>query len=141
MNQLITILVDSDVFVAFVKKNDFNHNQAKELFKKLKDKKVVFVTSNYIFSEVVTVLSQRVNHKIAIAFIENIKSSRSFILTKWVDENLEELAIDIFKQQTSKNVSFVDCTNMALMDYYNVGAIFSFDSIYHKRGFKTVEEL
>ena len=136
-----TVLIDSDAFIAFIKENDSNHNKAKKIFKQLERKNINFITSNYVFAETVTVISQRIGHKTALEFIENVRSSKSLIATRWVDEHLEEMAINIFKSQISKNVSFVDCANMALMNYYNLSAIFSFDAIYKKQGFKIASDL
>ena len=53
----------------------------------------------------------------------------------------EQTAIQIFKAQTSKNTSFVDCTNMAFMQQLNLDAIFSFDKVYRKNKFTLIEEL
>jgi predicted nucleic acid-binding protein len=41
----------------------------------------------------------------------------------------------------SKNVSFVDCTNIALMREAQAQYIFSFDGIYKQYGCLTVEDL
>ena len=45
------------------------------------------------------------------------------------DENIEEEAISVFKAQTSKNTSYVDCTNMVFMKRLDLDAIFSFDEV------------
>jgi predicted nucleic acid-binding protein len=54
---------------------------------------------------------------------------------------IETAAIAFFKEQTSKNVSFVDCINMAYLDRGGLEYIFSFDKVYKQKGFRTVEEL
>ena len=86
-------------------------------------------------------LSQRVSHSVAVAYIENMKSPDSQFLIKRADEALEEEAIQIFKGQTSKNTSYVDCTNMAFMKQLHADALFSFDGDYRKNGFTLVEDL
>jgi predicted nucleic acid-binding protein len=58
---------------------------------------------------------------------------------KRVSQGLEQEAIEVFKSQTSKNVSFVDCTNMAVMNAFNIKDIFSFDGSYKTNGFNLVE--
>ncbi len=57
------------------------------------------------------------------------------------DENIEEEAISVFKAQTSKNTSYVDCTNMVFMKRLDLDAIFSFDEVYRKNGLTLVEDL
>lgn len=133
-----TLFVDSDSFVALSKEDDRNHIRAIKLLQKAIEVDISFVTSNYVFSEVVTVLSQRLGHNAALEFIKEMKSPAGGYTIRWIDENIELEAIRIFSNQTSKNVSFVDCTNMAIMKLYNINAIFSFDDIYRKNGFSVL---
>ena len=133
-----TLFVDSDGFVALSKEDDTNHTKALKLLQKAINISLSFVTSNYVFSEVVTVLSQRLGHNAALKFIREMKSPASGYTIKWIDENIEQEAISIFSNQTSKNVSFVDCTNMAIMKLYGIDAIFSFDDVYRKNGFSVL---
>ena len=136
-----TIFVDTDVFIALVKSNDANHDRAQRLFHALEEQPITFCTSNYVFSEVLTVLSQRVGHDTAMEFARSIKSVHNPIQVHWVDEEVENRALTIFEAQTSKNVSFTDCTNMALLDRLSLEYIFSFDAAYRKNGYATVEHL
>lgn len=133
------ILVDSDAFIALAKEDDTNHQKAIKLLGELNNDEVNFITSNYVFSETVTVLSIRISHKAALDFIARIKSPQNPFSIKRVNEELEEKAIEIFKSQASKNTSFVDCTNIALCKEMKVDAIFSFDEVYRKNGLTAVE--
>lgn len=136
-----TILVDSDIFVAINKSDDTNHVRAKKILESLFAQQVCFVTTNYIFSEVVTVLSQKVGHASAVKFISDIKTPQSDLEVYWISLEIEEEAIEIFKEQTSKNTSFVDCINMAALQHNKWDSVFSFDNIYKKNGFKIAEDL
>ncbi len=136
-----TVFVDSDAFVATLKEVDTTHKKALFLLDNLLQQSAILVTSNYVFSETITVLSQRMGHEAAVAYTKQMQSPSSFFLKEWVDESLEEAAIEIFKHQTSKNTSFVDCTNMVFMKRLNIDAIFSFDEVYRKNGFKLVEDI
>ena len=126
------VFVDADAFVALARQDDTNHEKAVQLLDVLDGKQVQFVTSNYVFAESVTVISQRVSHEGAVQFINVVKSATGEYITRWISEELERLAIRIFKEQASKNVSFVDCTNMALMRTEQIQYIFSFDGVYKK---------
>ena len=141
MNDTLQIFVDSDAFVALAVKNDANHEKAFPLLHLLQEKQVIFFTSNYVFSESITVISQRESHAAAVTFIENMQLPDSPFQIKRVDEALEEEAILRFKVQTSKNTSYVDCTNISLMKKLDLDAIFSFDKVYRKSGFPLVEDL
>jgi len=141
MNKSLTIFVDADAFVAFTKDDDSNHVRAKQIFLNLQDAPITFITSNFVFAEVVTVLSQKVSHAIAVAFIKSMKSEDNVFQIERIDEKTEEAATQIFMEQTSKNVSFVDCINIAFIKEKHINGIFSFDSIYKKNGLKSANEL
>lgn len=134
------IFVDADAFIALAKKTDANHEKATALLGQLIQDPGIQITSNYVFAEAITVISQRVGHQAAIEYIENLKTNNFFFIER-IDEELEEAAIEIFKKQTSKNTSFVDCANMALFKKLNVDAVFSFDQVYKKNGFTLLEDL
>jgi predicted nucleic acid-binding protein len=135
------VFVDADAFVAIAREDDANNEKALSLLSDLSEKPVQFVTSNFVFSESITVISQRLSHQAALAFIDKIKSSHPQFLVHYVDEQIEDMAITVFREQTSKNVSFVDCTNMALVRKHEINYIFSFDAVYRKNGFRTIEDL
>lgn len=128
------IFIDSDAFIALAKEDDTNHQKAVALLEKFTKDQVNFITSNYVFSETITVLSIRISHQAALDFIARIKSPENPFPIKRVDEELEDKAIEVFKNQTSKNTSFVDCANIAICKELNTDAIFSFDDIYRKNG-------
>lgn len=134
----LDVLIDADAFVALIKKNDSNHQRAEKISDFLTKKDSSLYTTNFVFSEIITVLSQRIDHQTAINFINDFKNSKEVNLIR-VDEEIEEAAIKIFKNQTSKNVSFGDCLNMAVLKRYKWDTIFSFDKVYKKNGFKLVD--
>jgi predicted nucleic acid-binding protein len=140
-NNIQTVFVDTNVFVAWVKADDAHHKRAKRLFAALADKSIMFFTSNYVFSEAVTVISQHLGHAIAVQFIDTMSSPTSRFHITWADETLDEKAVQIFKKQTSKNVSLVDCANMAMVDMHHFDYLFSFDQVYKKNGYRLIEEL
>jgi len=141
MSISLTISVDSDAFIALAREDDANHNKALSCLAYLMKHPVQFVTSNYVVSESITVISIRKSHEAAIEFITTMQSAENVYVIKRVDETVEKTAIDIFKHQTSKNTSFVDCTNMAFMRALRADAIFSFNQVYRKNGFKLVSDL
>ncbi len=99
------VLIDADAFIALVKEDDTNHARAVELLERLEPLPITFVTTNYVFSEAVTVIR----------------------------------ALHLFRKQSSKNTSFVDCSNMALLEYYDAQYIFSFDAVYKSNGYLTAD--
>lgn len=138
MNVDIVILIDSDAFIALRKGDDSNHKKALLTFNKLKNRNISFIASNYVYSETITILSQKISHRNAVDFIDQKNNPSTFFSIIRLDEEIEETAISIFKKQTSKNVSFVDCANMALLETRQADMVWSFDKVYQKNGYKTV---
>jgi len=141
MNNAIKIFVDADAFVALTVETDANHEKARSLLNRLIVSPVRFLTSNYVFSESITIISQRASHQTAVTFITKLQSMESPFEIIRADENIEDEAIGVFKAQTSKNTSYVDCTNMVFMKRLALDAIFSFDEVYRKNGLTLVEDL
>lgn len=137
----LTVLVDSDAFVAMSKHDDSSFLKSQRIINDLKLKHAKLFTSNYVFSETITVISQKIGHDAALSYINIMKSPHNPFGIRWIDETIENMALQIFAKQTSKNTSFIDCTNMAIMKHDNLDAIFSFDEIYRKNGFKLVSSL
>ncbi len=134
------ILLDSDSFVAITKTADSNHQRAKKIHQQLLKQSAKYFVSNLVFSETVTVISQRLGSTFAKQFISNFQKklvSKEFNYI-YINQKLEDLAVKIFKKQTSKNISFVDCTNIAIYQKYKLDAIFSFDKHYQKNGVTTL---
>lgn len=127
-----SVLLDSDALIALSKVDDSNHKGALAIKKSLSSSKYTFYISNLVLSEVITVLSQRVGHKEAIAFVNTIERTKSRANIVWVDKKIHTKAIEIFRKQTSKNISFVDCANIAICQTYEISQIFSFDKHYTK---------
>jgi uncharacterized protein len=141
MNDAYNIFVDSDIFIALTVANDSNHQKAVALLTRLLETPAKFFTSNYVFSESITVISQRSSHAAAVAYIRRMQAQDSPFQIQQADEALDEQALQIFMQQTSKNTSYVDCTNIAFVQRLHADAIFSFDGDYRKNRLRLASEL
>jgi predicted nucleic acid-binding protein len=126
------IFIDADALVALARVRDKNHQKAKKIYKKVEKEKVSFISSNTSLYEAATVISQQINHQIAQNFILEARQRINFI---FVDSKIEKNGLKIFDRQTSKNVSFFDCLNMAILKEMGAKEIFSFDEDYKKNGF------
>ncbi|MBU1127153.1 PIN domain-containing protein [Patescibacteria group bacterium] len=135
------ILVDADALVALIKTNDSNHKKALEINDKLQKKGTTYYLSPFTTAEVTTVLSYKVSQQAAKSFLKEIRKLDLPILK--LEEKHSSLADKWFLKQNKKGVSYFDCYNMALLERYKaqITAIFSFDAIYKKNGFKLAENL
>lgn len=128
------VLVDSDALFALNSRDDANFEKARQISKELTKKGIEFAISNFVLAETVTLLSYRVSHRKAVGFLGKLIRDKFPIIR--VDEEMENIAYRIFRKQTSKNVSVVDCLNMAILKKFGWDTIFSFDRIYKKNKFK-----
>jgi len=126
------VLVDADAFVALVYAKDANHDAAAGVIESLLDTQLV--ASSYAYGEAVTVISQKAGRTTAVKFIHDTNESPTVVLD--ASFNFRRRGEEVFRRQTSKNVSFTDCINMAIMEDWGIKEIFSFDKIYRKNGFK-----
>ena len=97
MKTAIKIFVDADALVALTVETDTNHEKARSLLNRLTVNPVLFLTSNYVFSESITIISQRASHQTAVTFIAKMQSMESPFQITRADENIEEEAISVFR--------------------------------------------
>jgi predicted nucleic acid-binding protein len=121
-----TILVDSDAFVALFWDADTNHAQADQLFEDRKANRFRLIATSFVMMETATVLSHRKGQEAARTFLDY--STRLPVIH--ITEALQQEAMSIFREQTKKGTSVVDCANVAVMRRYGIQQIFSFDKVY-----------
>jgi predicted nucleic acid-binding protein len=123
------ILVDTDFLIALIKIDDKNHFKAIDKVQKIKEAKV-FITP-FTIPETVTVLSYKVSHIAAKNFL---KVARNKLPELPLNEEIIASADKIFLSQNKKGTSWIDCLNVALIKYYKLDGILSFDKFYLKLG-------
>ena len=132
------IFIDADAFIGLSYEYDVHSVTAVDLFVKLTDLKVELFTSWDVVDEVATKLSQFATKSTAEGFLNFLKNSE--IEVKFTDLSVSKKAVDLFKKQTSKNVSLTDCANMVIAKDLGIDTIFSFDKHYKQNGFKLLQD-
>jgi predicted nucleic acid-binding protein len=123
------ILVDTDFLIALIKIDNKNHLKAIDKVQKIKEAKV-FITP-FTIPETVTVLSYKVSYIAAKNFL---KTARNKFSELPLNEEIIASADKIFLSQNKKGTSWIDCLNVALIKYYKLDGILSFDNFYLKLG-------
>ena len=126
MNRSNRVFVDSNVLIAALRSEDTLHQQAIKTIVALEQQAEAMVISNLIFLEVVTILSQRVSRSVAV------KAGNDLLLHPLVEmihvtETLQTDTWQIFTAAKNKNISFVDCSIMAVMKAEGVKDLLTFD--------------
>lgn len=131
------VFIDSDFWVGYYLEFDAHHQATLPAMQQFKKQGKQLVSSNLVVGETMTVLSHKDGQSTAREFYRDIQ--RSGIPLYFVDEALDQTAKKIFIDEDKKGMSYVDCTNVALMRAYGINQIFAFDTIYHKKfGLKNV---
>lgn len=126
------VFIDSNYFVAFFNVHDSLHQRAVTLARKLESGKITIVVSNFIFLEVVTVLAQRVG-KASAARVGRYLLEDSRIKTIHIDTVLQSDSWRIFQKIKDKNISFVDCSILAVMRAEYITDLLTFDEADFKK--------
>ncbi len=110
------IILDSNVWIAFLDKSDSQHKQAEKIFNELKQKIII---TEYIILEVCSVLSLKVNKKVADSFIEMAFNNRD-IEVLLSDEHFFKETTKLFLNCLYTHLSFADISLLYLSNFYNV---------------------
>lgn len=128
------MFIDSDSFIGILVAQDAHHTMASALFDRLNETQQKLITSWETIDEVATKVSMYFGKDCADLLFGLI--TRATITIVYVDESLAQKAVDIFKKQTSKNISLTDCANIAICRMMKIDTVFSFDLHYKKNGLK-----
>ena len=95
-----------------------------------------FFASDYIFDETVTVIECVLGrHDLAVKVGEALRSSpRTEILS--VDRDISEASWKLF--ESSRGLSFTDCTSLVLISEFGIQAAFTFDRHLKASGVRTI---
>jgi predicted nucleic acid-binding protein len=122
------ILFDTDFLYNFFFKNQSNHKKSKELIEKYID--AVFFISKPVKYEFLTVISNKENQEIAKELYYKLNYLELNILE--LDQEIENIAFNLFLDSDKNKTSIVDCLNLALAQKFDC-KIASFDKFYPKQ--------
>lgn len=120
----LSIFVDSNFYIALNNPTDSLHKKAVQVSRQLKSENVVVYITNMIFIEVVTVLSQRTNRNFAIDVGRNLLKNDHFIM---IDEAFQQKSWEIFQSINKKNMGFIDCSILAVLEQESIPYLLTFD--------------
>lgn len=125
------VFVDSNFFVALFNPDDSQYTKAIKFSKYIDKENTSLVISNYIFLEIVTVLSQRRGKTVGNAVGDYLMVPPNIIIQ--IDEELHQQTWDIFKTLKNKDISFVDCSTIAVMKAEGISRLLTFDQDHFKK--------
>ena len=132
---MTSFFVDTSYLIALENSVDQYHRTASRHWSELaKSSSHSFVTSSYVFVEVVTLLNNRRLHSKAVELGKNLLTSRLFNLVH-VDEELFDEAWALFQKHKDKKYSLTDCVSFQLMKRLAIIEALTFDKHFVQAGF------
>ncbi len=133
------VFIDANAFVANTLTSDPLHDKAQTVTKHLRQQSVDFFTTSDVLKEALTIISQRGDKESALKFLKRTVDAKSGINIIFINQNLNEEGIIIFKKVKQKDISAVDCTSFAVMKMLEVKEVFTFDKHFEKMGFTIIK--
>jgi len=134
------IIVDADAIISFVASDDENHTKAKGIMQHLATIEAYILIPTTAICEAVTVLKRKLNKPEHAANVVKKFQSGNFPIQA-VDQEIFNLAADLFNPYGSKQNTLFDAVIAAIAKKYHADAIFSFDKWYKTQGFTLASEL
>ncbi len=111
-----SIILDSSVWIAFLRESDSQREKAKQILSSLQDVEVV--VPEYVLVEVATALKNKGYEDIAKKFVaEVIKGGHAFLPA---GESLAQAAAGLFLKRERDRLSFTDTALLVLSEHYHV---------------------
>ncbi len=113
------VVVDSNILIALFNQDDSLHERAAALWREFRDDPgILLYTSNFVLSEVLTVLRLRVGRAAALSFGAIVFGQTRALHVVYIDHELMKQAYEIFSTVPIKDFSFVDASLVALSEAF-----------------------
>ena len=136
------LFVDTGAFYARADADDRHHDTARRVFEDIRTGELAYrplYTSQFVLSELATLLLYKVGHDTAARTLRAIRQSESFTVLP-VDEAVFEATAVQFEEYDDQEISFVDHATSVLADERDVDHVFAFDSDFRTLGLTLVPE-
>lgn len=112
------------------------HELAANIYRSLPHKLCKIVTTNYIITELVALMSSplRIQHQIVVEFINSMKTS-PHVEVVHIDPILDEQAWQLLSNRSDKSWSLVDCSSFVVMEQLGIKEALATDHHFEQAGF------
>jgi uncharacterized protein len=127
------LFCDTSALYAYINRKDPDHGAIKRAISQCKGKLVV---TNYIFDEIITLVSARLGHAAAMHVGEILMNSPQ-IDRAWLTPADELNAWVLFSERPDMQYSFTDCTSFVLMRRLGLKKYLALDEHFKREGFSS----
>jgi len=131
------IFVDTGALFAAANTKDKDHQKAKDFLTKLAEEKVSLLVTNFIISEIYTLMLRKIGRDEAIEYVEKLRSTAEI---ERVSEEDENKAWQIILRYQDKDFSYVDATSFAVMERLGIRDAFAFDEHFEQYSLNRLPE-
>ena len=131
--------LDTGFLIALELADDQHHAAAVAAWRDVRKRRSTFITTSYVFDEVVTFFNSRGHHAKAVQIGEALLNSR---LARFihVDEALFGEAWHEFAHRPDKRYSLTDCVSFVVMKQLRIKAALAFDRHFAQAGFERLPD-
>lgn len=136
------VLTDSDALIGLINETDALHKRCRIVLQFLSEKKFKTITPYPIVLEAATALAKdKLIRRPDLAYKLLQKFAGLEGIYKFLDLDVSDLVVSLYKPKTSKKNSPFDYYLLALAKKNKIKYVFSFDSFYEKRGLILIESI
>lgn len=128
----MNVLVDTSAVLAMLHLQDRNHPAANAIWRHLLEQNATIWSTNYVIVESVSLLQARYGLQVVQTFQASILP---ILRINWIDADMHELAMRSLLLTNRRNLSFVDCSSMAVARRKGIQHFFAFDRHFEENGF------
>ena len=130
------IFVDTSGWAELVDPKLPYHSLAAKIYYQTRQRKAKIVTTNYVITEVVSVLTSplRFPRPRIIQFFEGLKTS-TLVKIVYIEATLDDQAWQLLTKRADKNWSLVDCASFVVMRHHNLTESLTTDHHFEQAGF------
>ena len=129
------VFADTSFLVSYYNEHDRNHKDARAITKSLEGENILWVISDYIFDEFLTVLLVRRNKQFAIEIGQAILDDPN-ISVVIIEKEVFNKAWKLFRRNKNQVWSFTDSTSYILIKKLKITEAVSFDQHFREFGVK-----
>ena len=131
------VFVDTGAWIGIAVTRDQTHEAAAAYAKRLAERKVPLLTTNYVLAEAYTRIRYDDGHPKALAFDALIREMirRRQLSVGWVTPAVHEEAMELFRRYSDHQFSVVDCASFVIARRKTIREVFAFDHDFAAMGF------
>ena len=130
------VFVDTSGWARYLNQQDPLHPEASKAFRQVVSRGSGLVTTNYVLSELVPLMSvrMRINRLDVLAAVERIHQLR-FLSILYIDQDLDAQAWALLRQYSDKEWSLVDAASFVVMRAAGISEALTTDHHFEQAGY------